>query len=186
MIKKILLMFAILFVVLTNQAFAHTGLESSSPNDGEIVNEPLQQITLQFATKIEQTSTVDVSNSNGEQVSLGNFVIEDKEIWATFLQPLKNDIYKVSWKIVGEDGHPIEGEFYFTVDTPVEETPKEEQTIENSNQSKKVQNEQKEDESLSEPKKEEEQNLPTYLIPLIVVVLFLVGMGLLWWLLRRK
>ena len=39
---------------------------------------------------MEETSNINVLNSNGESVTLGNFVIEDGEMWATFLQPLEN------------------------------------------------------------------------------------------------
>ena len=33
----------------------------------------------------------------------------------------------MKWKIIGADGHPIEGEFSFSVDVPVTEAPAEEQ-----------------------------------------------------------
>lgn len=180
MVKKVIISLVLFSVLLANQTFAHTGLESSTPRDGETIKEPLQQLSLNFATKIEQTSVIEVTNSNGDTVKLGNFVIEDKEIWATFLQPLANDSYKVMWKIVGKDGHPIEGEFSFTVDAPIEET------VENTNEADKALKEEKITNETKEDNTQTEQNLPTYLIPSVVVVLSLVGIGFLWWLLRRK
>ena len=41
--------------------------------------------------------------------------------------PLENGKYKVEWKIIGADGHPINGEFSFSVNMPDTETPTEEQ-----------------------------------------------------------
>ena len=40
-------------------------------------------------------------------------------MWANFLQPLKNGNYIVDWKIIGTDGHPIEGTFSFSVEVPM-------------------------------------------------------------------
>ena len=34
---------------------------------------------------------------------------------------LENGQYIISWKIIGEDGHPIDGEIVFSVDAPVSE-----------------------------------------------------------------
>lgn len=188
MIKKVITSFVIFFFLLSNQTFAHTGLEDSTPKDGEVIKEPIQQITLSFATKVEQTSTIEILNSDGESVNLGNFVIEDSEIWATFLQPLENDNYKVIWKIVGTDGHPINGDFSFTVEAP-EEPQKNEQTEEDTNQTEGSPKQQNEDKAINETEKEgsqTEQKFPAYLIPSIVVVLAIVGVGFLWWVLRRK
>ena len=92
---------------------AHTSLQESSPKDGEIVTEPIQELRLVFGTKVEQTSKIRVANSEGESITLGNLVVEEDEMWATFLQPLENGNYDVKWTIVGADGHPIEGAFSF-------------------------------------------------------------------------
>ena len=91
------------------------------------LTEPIKELTLLFETKVEETSSINVLNSNGESVALENFVIEDGEMWATFLQPLENGDYKVEWEIIGADGHPINGEFSFSVNVPVTETPAEKQ-----------------------------------------------------------
>ena len=185
-LKKVVIITSLLLVLFSQHIFAHSYLNESNPKDGEIIKEQLQQLTLTFSTEIEQTSVVEVSHIDGALVTLGNFVIEGNEIWATFLQPLENDRYKVKWKIVGEDGHPIEGEFSFTVDAPSEEPPKEEENVENSSQKDKDTKEEIVTNETIEENAQTEQNLPTYVIPSIVGVLALVGIGLLWWLIRRK
>ncbi|KRF55113.1 hypothetical protein ASG99_10285 [Bacillus sp. Soil768D1] len=127
MTKKVSVLFLILFFLCSNQAFAHTSLKESTPKEGEVIAQTIQEVTLIFGTKIEQTSKITVLNSNGESIPLGNFVIEDDEMWATFLQPLANGDYKVNWTIIGGDGHPIDGHFSFTVNGPMAETPTKEQ-----------------------------------------------------------
>lgn len=190
MIKKIFFLSAILLLLVSNQVFAHTNLKDSTPKDGEIVSEPLQEITLSFETKIEQTSKFEVFSSKGKSVNVENLTIEEDLMKGSFSQPLENGDYKVVWKIVGADGHIIGGEYSFTMNAPVEDLP--EETEEDTNQvdnSQDAQNEEDAGESIEEPvndRTETEQSLPTYVIPTIVGVLALVGIGFLWWLLRRK
>lgn len=85
-----LLLLFVFFLVFSNQALAHTSLQESSPEDGEIVTESIQELRLVFGTKVEQTSKIRVANLDGESITLGNLVVEEDEMWATFLQPLEN------------------------------------------------------------------------------------------------
>ena len=100
MLGRVTLLLLFIFVfVFSNQVLAHTSLLESSPKDGEIVTEPIQELRLVFGTKVEQTSKIRVANSDGESITLGNFVIEDDELWATFLQPLENGESHVKWSL---------------------------------------------------------------------------------------
>lgn len=132
MIKKIISLAVIILMLVSNQVFAHTNLKDSTPKDGEIVLEPLQEITLSFETKIEQTSKFEVFNSKSESVNVENLTIEEDLMKGSFSQPLENGDYKVVWKIVGADGHIIDGEYSFTMNAPVEDLP--EETEEDTNQ----------------------------------------------------
>ncbi|MEV5117016.1 copper resistance CopC family protein [Peribacillus frigoritolerans] len=182
MIKKVSLLL-LLFILFSKQALAHTSLEDSTPKDGEVMTEPVRELTLIFGTKVEQNSRISVSNSNGEPVKLGNFVIEEEEMWATFLQPLKNGNYKVDWEIIGADGHPIEGKFSFSVVVPNDKA-----TVESKSETEEGEPKQVEDSKSSNKTKQEVQqsNVPSYIIPSIIVVLFVVVTGSSLWLLRRK
>ena len=73
-----------------NNALAHTGLESSSPQNGDIVNEELQQITLTFEAKIEQGSTFELQNSNGDSIPVENISISENQMVGNFSNPLEN------------------------------------------------------------------------------------------------
>ncbi|CAK6471638.1 hypothetical protein BFRIG_01361 [Peribacillus frigoritolerans] len=184
MTKKFSVIFLILFFLLSNQAFAHTSLKDSTPKDGEVIAEPVQEVTLIFGTKVEQTSKLNVLNSNGESIPLGNFVIEADEMWATFLQPLENGDYKVNWTIIGEDGHPIDGHFSFTVNVPMAETPSKEKEKEKEKEPEQV---KEKEEVITPSKQESEQNkMPSYVIPLTIGVLLFIVIGSFLWLMRRK
>lgn len=180
MAKKVsILLLLFVFALFSNQALAHTSPKDSTPKDGEVITDPIQELTLIFGTKVEQTSKINVLNSKGESITLGNFVIEDDEMWATFLQPLENGDYNVNWTIIGADGHPIDGHFSFNVDVPVAETATEEHKVDPT--------QVKEKEVITPSKQESEQNkLPTYVIPLTISVLLLIVIGSFLWLMRRK
>ena len=185
MIKKVLLLSFFVFVLFLNQALAHTTLNDSTPNDGEVVTEPIQELTLIFGTKVEQTSKINVTNSDRESITLGNFVIEDDEMWATFLQPLENGKYDVKWSIIGADGHPIEGTFSFSVEVPIEEETDKNLTETEDVEPKQVAENQ---ESSIDPSKQEveQSNIPSYVIPIITGVLFVIVAGSVFWIIRRK
>ena len=91
---------------------AHTGLTSSSPADGEDVTEDVHEIVLEFNTKIETTSTVKVFNENKEEIIVSNTQVSDNVMTGGFMSPLDNGTYTVEWKIIGADGHPIQGNLF--------------------------------------------------------------------------
>ena len=65
--------YSYLFCIFKSSISTHF-LQESSPKDGEIVTEPIQELSLIFETKVEQTSKIRVVNSEGESITLGNFV----------------------------------------------------------------------------------------------------------------
>ena len=115
--KKLLLFTLIFMLAFTTNAFAHTHLESSSPENGQVVTEELREIFLTFGEKLERLSTFELSNSDGQSIPVENENITiEEQMKGTLANPLENGEYTVVWKIVAADGHPIEGEFTFSVD----------------------------------------------------------------------
>jgi len=181
MVKKAVSFFVVFFIMCSNQAFAHTSLTESNPADGEVVIERIQELTLIFGTKVEESSSITVIDSHSQPVSIEALSIKYDKMTATFLQPLENGIYEVKWNIIGADGHPIEGNVSFTVDVPVTETLVEEpvavETEEANQSSVKV---SETDEVVQSNK------LPSYVIPMIMGVLLTIVVGSIVWMMRRK
>lgn len=186
MIKKLLfniLVCTIIFLfALENNALAHTGLESSIPSEGEVITETLEQVTLTFETKVEQSSSFKVQNSKGELIPLKGISISENQMMGNFEKPLENSEYQLIWEIIGADGHPINGEFSFSVDVPNSES------VEDNEQSNPQVEEQKQDATTSDVKEEEnreiasseavQQNkMPSYVIPSIIGLLALIVIG---------
>ena len=117
MFKKLFITILLVFS-LNGHAFAHTGLESSSPQNGETISEEIQQIILTFETKIEQTSTIRLKSADGTEIPVKDITITDKQMVGNLEAPLDHGDYQVLWNIIGADGHPIEGTFTFSVNKP--------------------------------------------------------------------
>lgn len=185
------LVFTLLFYLTFIQfANAHTGLKSSSPQNGEVIQQELNQITLTFETKVEQSSTFELQNSTGEPVIVENIAISENEMVGSLKNPLKNGEYIVHWNIVGADGHPIEGEFTFSVDMPVTEepTPSEDQ-IDSQEEAQPQSNvEEKKTDTVNETETEEVQQnkLPAYVIPVIIGILVIIVVGSFLFMMKRK
>jgi methionine-rich copper-binding protein CopC len=194
LVKKASLMFVALLFIFANQAFAHTTLMDSNPTDGEIVEEPLREIHLYFETKVEQNSTFELENSNGGNIGLEEISIEEKSISGVLEEPLDNGSYSVFWKIIGADGHPIEGKFSFEVQLPqqIEQDESEQNKPpeqEPANQTPKQAEQQKESDKETERNEEQivkEQKSSTTLISSILLVLILIAIISIFWLIRRK
>lgn len=125
MVKKISLFTFILLFTFVSAAFAHTGLESSNPQNGEVLNEELKAITLTFEGNIEQGSTFTLQNANGETITVDNITIIGNILTGDLSTPLENGDYTVDWSIIGEDGHLIEDSFTFSIDVPTTESTEE-------------------------------------------------------------
>ncbi|MFJ8245935.1 copper resistance protein CopC [Peribacillus asahii] len=191
--KKILLATFIFIFVISPNAFAHTHLGSSSPKDGQVVTEKLREITLNFEGKIEQGSKFELSNTQGQSIPVENISIDEGEMTGNLANPLENGEYLVNWNIIGADGHPIDGEFSFTVnvsgsETPAEPTNETEQPVQEEATNEHEHEHEQTDEQLAseETEETEESQLPSYLIPAIIIVLIVLIIGTFFGLRRKK
>ncbi len=54
-------------------------------------------------------------DSNKQEIKLDKVLLKEKVMTGILSQPLSNGTYEVQWTIVGEDGHPIQGKYSFSV-----------------------------------------------------------------------
>lgn len=100
-------------------ALAHDSLVSSKPEDGAHLEQAPDEISMTFSGEITQVdggNQVRVTDSAGEDVTNGNLTVAGKQV----TQPIaghgaEDDTYTVTWRVVSEDGHPIEGQQTLTV-----------------------------------------------------------------------
>ena len=119
------------FVVAAVPASAHADLVSTDPADGAVLQSAPESITLNFNSKIlEGLAELAVTNSVGELVT--GIVAESAQTTTTALWPadLPGDTYKVAYRIVSEDGHPITGAFSFSYPASQTSAPSESASVE--------------------------------------------------------
>ena len=129
MLKNLLL--AIL-LVLPIAANAHSPLASSSPQNGETLDEPPTEIFMEFKLpakliKVDLTKQSDKQGKNllgrlfggggdGESVPLGtNFLMTVDKRQVIPLPSLKDGRYSLTWRAMGQDGHVVKGELTFNI-----------------------------------------------------------------------
>ncbi|MCM3588291.1 copper resistance protein CopC [Mesobacillus maritimus] len=160
----------LLAMTISTSASAHSHLSGTHPTDGEVVTEPLNEIILEFDGDIEQGSFIDVTTSEGQAVDVQDLIIGEGTLTGTLAETLPNDDYQVNWSIISADGHPLEGEFSFTVDraTPesVEETADPSETTEPAEHSI----EDQEEAAAADETEEESSSMSILFIVLLVIV----------------
>lgn len=179
--KKLAIMFFMLLISFypSLEAFAHSYTKSSSPAEGEVVTQPLNVIEIIFETDIEQMGQLSLSIQN-ETIEIENVTIEGDTLIGSLNAPLENGQYKANWKIVGEDGHPIEGTINFSVELPVQEPVQSENETNEEEQSEVAQDEKQEEPQTSEenvqltPEEDvdakESNGVQKWLLPLVAIV----------------
>lgn len=163
--KRLLMLTIVFFLLAPSLSYAHTQTTSSHPEQGEVVTEPLSTISILFETKIEDLSTMKLLKK-GNEIPFENIKVNSNQMQGYLSEPLENGSYKVEWKIVGEDGHPITGEIPFTVEVEKVESQDSNSLDESQNQQKSTAQEEK-TEKKSEPsvQKSKATNL---LVPLLI------------------
>ncbi|MFC4909092.1 copper resistance CopC family protein [Actinomadura gamaensis] len=94
-------------------ASAHTSLKSSDPAAGATVASP-QKLTLTYADPVGFPQVV-LTDASGGRHEAGAARAVDNVVTESVKGPLPNGVYTVGWRVVASDGHPVTGEFKFTV-----------------------------------------------------------------------
>ena len=193
--KKLIL--SIFFALsLPTAAMAHSHMESSVPEDGSTVTEPLEEVTLTFSAGIEEGSTITLTGAGGE-VGFEEISIDGTEMTGTLAEPLPDGGWTLGWNVISEDGHPIEGEITFESAAGIpadgaedEETASEEQTTDEEEagsdsvgQGEQVTEETTADESKDLNESEEGGNA---LMTVGLLVASIILLGLIFWAVRKK
>lgn len=108
-------------------AAAHDQLVDSDPPANSTLDAAPEQVVLTFSAEVladEGATVVEVTDASGTRVDDGDPIVEG----VTVTQPLAavaepNGTFDVAWKVVSSDGHPISGEFSFTVEGAPEPEP---------------------------------------------------------------
>ena len=124
--KKFAKAFAALTVavaaLLPNQAaLAHAELEGSNPEANSVIGSAPAVLSLTFGEKLmliadqADANQVQVTDSKNTRVDKGDFQVTGEVLTVSLNPDLADDTYKVTYRVVSADGHPIEGVYEFEV-----------------------------------------------------------------------
>ena len=103
-------------LVMGQAAQAHDQLVGSNPEDGAELDEQPEWIEMDFSGEIQDVGTeVQVLQDGGDDVSAGEITVEGTTVSSALPDNLTPGTYTVQWRVVSSDGHPISGEFDFTL-----------------------------------------------------------------------
>ena len=111
---------AALLLASAGPARAHAGLLSSTPAAGDTLRQAPERLLLRFTEPVEASSSgLVLLGWDGRATSL---VPErdpaDVAAFAATLPPLQPGGYRVQWRTISADGHPVDGSFVFYVAGP--------------------------------------------------------------------
>ena len=125
MIKKILGLYAALLVISPAYAFAHGEMVRADPAaNSRVISAPMQ-VSIEFDGKLQvlgnaTINSMTVKDDKGQVISEPVSTVDGMRITSKLTSLDVTGLISVSYRIVSEDGHPVEGEYSFTVgETPV-------------------------------------------------------------------
>ena len=100
----------------------HAFLSDSSPANGEQLDVPPDEVSLEFTGDGVQLAEVSITGPGGTDVS-GDATVDRADAQRVTV-PMDDDgegVYVVEWRVLADDGHTTTGSFFFTVgDEPVD------------------------------------------------------------------
>jgi methionine-rich copper-binding protein CopC len=110
----------IAFQLSINPAIAHSKLVNSIPSSNQIVNSHIHSVTLNFNEKIlvlknETPNKIQVIQVSSGKSESGKLTVTNSRVKLQFSNSLDTGKYKVKYRVVSEDGHPVQGSYFFTV-----------------------------------------------------------------------
>jgi methionine-rich copper-binding protein CopC len=103
----------------TQGAHAHAQVTSSVPAKNQTVKVLPSLVWLEFDGDLlsfgdKQMNTITVTNSIKKRVDIGGPIVGGARISTRLKAGLPAGKYLVSYRVVSEDGHPVEGSYSFT------------------------------------------------------------------------
>ena len=134
--KKILVLCAALFIAIPSNAFAHGEFVQSFPAaDSNVLTAPAE-VSIEFDGKLQTignavVNLITVTDNQGQVISSPTSVVEANKISTRLQLTDITGLVSVHYRIVSEDGHPVEGDYSFTVgETPVAISAQDEESAE--------------------------------------------------------
>ena len=120
MIKKILVLAVASLFAFPVVAFAHGEMVKATPAvDSNVLTAP-SEVSIEFDGKLQiigntNVNSIEVTDNQGQVISSPTSVVEGNKISTKLQLTDITGLVSVHYRIVSEDGHPVEGDYSFTV-----------------------------------------------------------------------
>lgn len=119
------MMLAVVMMVSAPIAHGHDVLVDNVPADGEILAESPESVVLSFNNSVldigEKATVIRLNDSEGTEISFSDPPVVTNRDVTLPLGELSDGAYRITWRVVSSDGHPIQGTFTFGVGDVSEE-----------------------------------------------------------------
>ena len=141
MIKKILVCTIASLFAFPITAFAHGEMVQATPAvDSNVLTAP-QDVSIEFDGKLQTignavVNLITVTDNQGQVISSPASVVVGNKISTRLQLTDITGLVSVHYRIVSEDGHPVEGDYSFTVgENPIMMSSQGEESVESKNES---------------------------------------------------
>ena len=112
-----------LLVTGAGPASAHATLISVSPRDGATLTSAPATVDLTFDEPVSaRFATLVVTGPDGTDVGAGPTRVSGSHVTATLATGLTSGDYRVAFRVVSDDGHPVSGQSRFTLQLATDPT----------------------------------------------------------------
>jgi hypothetical protein len=125
MIKKLFTLCAVFLIVSPINAFAHGEITQTIPAaDSKVIAAPTE-VSIEFDGKLQTlgnttVNSITVTDDKGAVISQPTSTVDGTKISTKLISSDVTGLVSVHYRIVSEDGHPVEGDYSFTVgETPM-------------------------------------------------------------------
>ena len=119
---KLKLLTLVIFIatwVSTQPAIAHAQVTSSFPLRNQVITQIPKWVWIEFDGNLlvfggKNPNQISITDSKSRRVDIGGTVIGGARISTKLMANLKDGRYQIKYRVVSEDGHPVQGSYYFT------------------------------------------------------------------------
>lgn len=114
----VVFLFLLLFPSISS---AHAYIKKSTPYENEVIGKAPDKVTILFDEPIQKVfNSIQVFDSLGNRVDKKNGRINPKQpaiLEAGLEKNLPDGTYRIEWKVISDDGHPVQGVIPFQIGT---------------------------------------------------------------------
>lgn len=114
-VGAVLSLLATIGLIFAPVSAAHSDLTSSTPISGATLESSPAEVALVFNEEIARTGLPVVAQDPAGSVPLGTPVVSGTTVTSLWPQDAGGGDFRVSYRVVSADGHPIDGTITFTV-----------------------------------------------------------------------